>query len=413
MEVHKLEEQSINKLNELWIEAGQTVSDLDRELTEQVANPEIDEKQYAALKEKRDNAIFRRNAIKNQLDELGANRRSKEDNSQGFSTRNTNPVDKSKQDYRKQFVQAFKGMLKGDPNYINLITSSDDPSTGTGAGLTIPKDVETQIHEYLRTSNSLQNYVDIEVVGTTHGDRVYEPLEAMTPLEDIDDENGDIPDADEPKLTKISFDIHRYSGINTITNSLLKDSDENILAWLTNWLKKKVVVTRNQKIINVLNSLPNKPNVTKFDDIIDMYTKGIDPALDSGAMFITNQNGWNAISKIKNQFGGYLINPDVQESGTKFINGRPIAVISPRDLPDVNNAHPLYYGNFKEAVKLYDRENMSLLTSNIADTAFKRDQTKIRVIDRFDVKAIDKEAVIAASFKNIADLNPATPPAHP
>jgi len=46
---------------------------------------------------------------------------------------------------------------------------------------------------------------------------------------------------------------------------------------------------------------------------------------------------------------------------------------------------------------------MSLLSTNVGAGAFEKDQTKIRVIDRFDVQATDTEAFVAGSFTAIAD----------
>ena len=52
---------------------------------------------------------------------------------------------------------------------------------------------------------------------------------------------------------------------------------------------------------------------------------------------------------------------------------------------------------------MFDRENMSLLATNIGAGAFETDTTKIRVIDRFDVTTVDNEAFVPATFKTIAD----------
>ena len=52
---------------------------------------------------------------------------------------------------------------------------------------------------------------------------------------------------------------------------------------------------------------------------------------------------------------------------------------------------------------MFDRESTSLLTTNIGGGAFEKDQTKIRVIDRFDVEPTDKDAFVAGSFSKIAD----------
>ena len=50
---------------------------------------------------------------------------------------------------------------------------------------------------------------------------------------------------------------------------------------------------------------------------------------------------------------------------------------------------------------MYDRQQMSLLTSNIADKAFRRNQTAIRALNRFDTKIWDDEAMISGSFDKV------------
>jgi len=72
-------------------------------------------------------------------------------------------------------------------------------------------------------------------------------------------------------------------------------------------------------------------------------------------------------------------------------------------LPDGSGSLPLYFGDLKQAVTLFDRQQMSLLSTNIGAGAFEKDLTKIRVIDRFDVEPTDTEAFVAGSFKDIAN----------
>lgn len=98
-----------------------------------------------------------------------------------------------------------------------------------------------------------------------------------------------------------------------------------------------------------------------------------------------------------------MVQPVVTQPDIKQIDGKNIVVIADRWLPDVNGAHPLGYGDLKQAITLFDRENMSLLTTNIGAGAFEHDLTKIRVIDRFDVQATDADAFVMGSFKTIAD----------
>ncbi len=225
----------------------------------------------------------------------------------------------------------------------------------------------------------------------------------ITALANLDDENTAISDVDAPKLALIKYAIKRYAGMLTATNSLLKDTAENILAWLNQWVAKKVVVTRNKAILEKIAALPSKPNITKFDDIKDLALKGVDPAIRSTSFFMTNTSGITALAKVKNAMGDYLLQRDPTQPERYLLEGKQVVEIADRWLADNAGAHPLYFGDLKQAVTLFDREHMSIEASNVAGDAFSLDQTKIRVIDRFDVEATDSEAFVAASFTAIAD----------
>ena len=56
--------------------------------------------------------------------------------------------------------------------------------------------------------------------------------------------------------------------------------------------------------------------------------------------------------------------------------------------------YPLYMGDLKEAITLFDREKISIELSTEAGDLWAKDQTGIKVRDRFDVQAFDEEAVI-------------------
>ena len=283
-----------------------------------------------------------------------------------------------------------------------MVSSGETDGTAGHAGLTIPKDIQTTIHTLVRQYDSLQEYVNVESVTTASGSRVYEKWSDITALAAIDTEDGQIQANDDPKLTTIKYLIKRYAGITTVTNSLLKDTAENIIAWLSSWIAKKVVVTRNTKIIDAIGKLPKKPTLAKWDDIIDLEAK-VDPAIKPTSMFLTNTSGFTALKKVKNAMGDYLMERDVKSPTGYSIDGFPVKEVADRWLPDNSTAHPLYFGDLKQAVTLFDRENMSLLATNIGAGAFETDTTKIRVIDRFDVATVDGEAFVPASFTAIAD----------
>lgn len=310
------------------------------------------------------------------------------------------PLNENEETAKNVFIKDFKNLLNG--TYRNAAVGSKEDD-GTNAGLTIPKDIQTAIHALVRQYNSLQEYVTVESVSTTSGSRVYEKWSDITALANLDDENTAITDIDAPKLALIKYAIKRYAGMLTATNSLLKDTVENILAWLNQWVAKKVVVTRNKAILEKIAALPSKPNITKFDDIKDLALKGVDPAIRSTSFFMTNTSGLATLAKVKNAMGDYLLQRDPTQPERYLLEGKQVIEIADRWLADNAGAHPLYFGDLKQAVTLFDREHMSIEASNVAGDAFSLDQTKIRVIDRFDVVTTDSEAFVAASFKTIAD----------
>ncbi|GEO65909.1 phage major capsid protein [Levilactobacillus spicheri] len=392
---------NINDLNDAWIAQGQKVSDLNDKLNAAVLDDKFNQEEFKNMTAERDNAVARRDALHTQLEE---ERKAQE--IANMDDKNKTPLDDDEEDIKAKFIKNFQGMIKGDPKVMNLVTSSTDEA-GNAIGLTIPQDIQTAINTLVRQYDNLQQYVNREAVSTQTGSRVFEKWSDVTPLIDLDDETATIGDNDDPKLTLIKYVIHRYGGITTATNSLLKDTADNLMAWLTQWIAKKVVVSRNTKIIEAMNNAPKKPTLAKFDDIIDMINTAVDPAIKATSFLLTNTSGYNELCKVKDAMGNYLLQPDPTQPDRMIVRGKRVVMIADKWLPNNGTTaapvYPLYYGDLSQAVTLFDRENASLLTTNIGAGAFEKDQTKIRVIDRFDVEATDTEAFVAGSFSKIAD----------
>lgn len=385
--------KTVNELNELWIQAGHKVEDLNEKITNALADDAFTAEAFADLKAQRDTAKAQRDAIKDQMDEARA---------QAIIETPKAQLNDEELEIKDQFINDFKNLVRGNYAQIQNMVSSDETDGAGHAGLTIPKDIQTTIHTLVRQFDSLQQYVNVEQVSTTSGSRVYEKWSDITALAEIDEEGATIGDNDDPQLKTIKYLIKRYSGISTVTNSLLKDTAENIIAWLSNWIAKKVVVTRNVEIIEAIDTLPTKPTLAKWDDIIDLEAK-VDPAIKPTSMFLTNTSGFTALKKVKDAMGNYLMQRDVKSPTGYVIDGYPVKEVADRWLPNKGAARPLYFGDLKQAVTLFDRENMSLFATNIGAGAFETDTTKIRVIDRFDVRTVDSEAFVPASFTAIAD----------
>ena len=390
---------NINQLKDAFDMSGQKVQDLEDKRAQIVIDLGKDETLHSIdeitkLNISLKNAKINQELAKSAYEDARANLNAEPVNKKPLPVTDKGNLDKDA--IKNQFVNEFK----------NMITSG---TTGTGnGGLTIPDDVQQQIRTLVRQQFSLQSIVNVESVTTTHGSRTYEKLADITPLVELDEDGKAIGDNDDPELTVVKYLIHEYAGINTATNSLLKDTVANILQWLTNWIAKKVVVTRNLKILEVMNKAPKKPTIAKFDDVKDLENNTLDPAIESTSSFLTNQSGYNVLSKLKDADGRYLMQPDVTQPDRYLIDGKPVLRIADKWLPDVSGSHPLYFGDFKQAITLFDRENMELTTTNIGGGAFETNTTKVRVIDRFDVEMVDDGAIAVGSFKTVADQTQGT-----
>lgn len=385
--------KNINQLKDAFDMAGQKVQDLEDERAQFAIDLGKDENSHSVddikkLNASLKNAKMAQELAKSAYEDARANLNAEPVNKKPLPVKDGKP---DAQAMKNQFVKDFK----------NLVTSG---TTGTGnAGLTIPEDIQLQIRTLTRSFASLESLVNVENVTTSHGSRVYEKLADITPLKDLDDESALIGDNDDPELTVVKYLIHRYAGITTVTNTLLKDTVDNIIQWLVNWAAKKDVVTRNAKILEVMGKAPKKPTISKFDDIKDLENNTLDPAIESTSSFITNQSGYNILSKLKDADGRYLMQPDVTSPDKYLIDGKPVIRIADKWLPDVSGSHPLYFGDLKQGITLFDRQQMQIDTTNVGAGSFEHDTTKLRFIDRFDVQLIDDGAFAAASFKTVAD----------
>lgn len=412
---------NIEQLRNAWIEAGQKVSDIQNQIQTALVDDSITVDVINDLKNKLETAKAKRDLAKQQLDEAEANAKNLEPASEPKISRQEVP-----ENMVKQFAKDFKDLMTGKFQPQNAI-GSDLDADGNGAGLTIPQDIQTNINALKRQYNSLEQYVEVIPVSTLSGSRVLEKWTDVTPFANIDDEFGTIGNNDDPNFKLIKYLIKRYAGISTLSNTLLKDTAEQLVAYIEQWLAKKQVVTRNNAILAELAKLPNnqKKTIKDIDGIKDIFNTQLDPALHATTKFYTNQSGFNVLDKVKDSNGRYLLQPMVVADSfapmsttgqtlkqVPSLLGKELVVISDRWLPNGGTAstptYPLYIGDMAETVKLFDRERLSLMSTNVGAGAFETDTTKIRAIDRFDVQLWDTEAMVVASFAGIADQSGST-----
>lgn len=323
---------------------------------------------------------------------------------------------------KKQVVKAFvnrivcglrrKEIPEEDQKILDMMTEAEPDEDGeSDGGFTVPQDISTDIQELRRTENDLELYVNREPVKTLSGSRVIEIDADSTPWEDVD-EGEEFPEESTPKFKQIKYKIAKKGGILKTTRELLQDTAENILAYLNKWIAKKSRATRNAAILKKLNEITKGKEiaVASFDDFKDVFNVTLDASIAPTSIVLTNQDGFNYLDKLKDKDGNYIMQPDVTDKTKMLLFGRyPIHRVSNKTLKSENvlkggtgadkdtvtgYKYPVFMGDLKEAITLFDREKITVELSTEAGDLWAKDLTGIKVRDRFDVQAVDEAAVV-------------------
>lgn len=298
------------------------------------------------------------------------------------------------QAYENAFVSFVKGKASLDEQMT--IQAALSSTTDADGGLLIPKDQETQVIELARDYSSLRDLVYVESVSTLTGTRVIEVDGEYTPFAEVV-EGSKISDTDNGKFKAISYSCKTYGGILPIPNNLLKDNKGNLLHHINKWFAKKRVATENKLIVDVINTFSKTP-MTSIDDIKTTLNKTLDPAISANAIVVTNQTGFNELDKLKDTDGNYLLQPNPIKPTEKLLKGREVKVYPDKALANDTTKAPVIIGDFKRAITLFDRQLLTIDSTNIGAGAFETNTTKLRGLLRMDAQKFDEKAIVFLQY---------------
>lgn len=298
----------------------------------------------------------------------------------------------------KAFTNAIKAAWKKtevtpeDREILNAMSEGSDED----GGLTVPKDIKTQIKELRRSEDALENLVNVERVTTKSGTRVIEREADQTPFDNVE-EAAEFPEVSTPQFDSIDYKVKKKGGILKVTQELLSDTAENIMGYLKKWIAKKSKATRNFMIIAKIKEICAglEVSVTGLDSLKDIFNVMLDPAIALGSVVVTNQSGFNFLDKLKDEKGNYILQKDPTQATKRLLFGEyPVIRLSNKTLQNVNGKAPIICGDLKEAITIFDRETLTIDISNLAAGMWEKDQTGIKVRERLDIQTVDADAVV-------------------
>lgn len=284
---------------------------------------------------------------------------------------------------------------------------SMNEGTPADGGFTVPEDIQTQINEYRDSKFSLRSLVRVENVTTNKGARTFKKRAQQTGFTKVA-EGGKITAAKTPQFERISYEIEKYGGYLPVTNELLADSDANIVNTIVEWLGDEARVTDNVNILAVAKTFTAKTIAkdSALDDIKSILNVDLGQAFKDTSAIVTNDNGLQFLDTLKDSDGNYILQSNPAEpmklvltAGASTI---PVKVVPNADLPNETTKIPFFIGDMTEAIQLFDRQNMTLTTSNTAVVgelnAFEQDLTLWRGLIREDVVKRDSDALFYATL---------------
>jgi len=272
-----------------------------------------------------------------------------------------------------------------------LVQTTDPMEDQNSVAIIVPQDIYTQITELKRQYRPLKEFVDVQSTGTSSGSFVWENGDAITPLLDLT-EGTEIGELTSPTLKQKTFAIKDKGGILPISNTLLADEKGGLWKYIMKWFARKSVITDNQNILKILKTNGIPVTATQPEEIKTAINTKLDPALLTGMVCVTNQNGFNIMDNWKDAVGRPLLQPNPTDPTKKMFNGISVEIFSNVLIPDVSGKSPVYIGNLEEAVKFMDREQMVLAVSK--EAGFTKNVTLIRAIQRDDVVSKDEKSYL-------------------
>lgn len=292
---------------------------------------------------------------------------------------------------------------------LKALTIGGGEPVGTDGGFLVPIDFDNRVIQQSKEYIDLSNLVTVETVNVVSGWRVIDSTDSRTKLTKID-EMGTIKEGDKPKYNKIAYNCSKYGDKLIVSNELMADAP-GLIRELADWWTPKYILTKNDLILTLLNSLTMNPltGTTDAEQIKALKTlinTGLNTAHSKRAEILTNATGYNTMDNWVDSTGRAMLVPDPKNGEFNLFKNRRVHYADADLIPDVTSDDaayiPYYIGNFKAFCRLFLRQGTRIKSTDIGGNAWDTDSYEIRCTCRMDCQKVDESAVKRAGIKPAA-----------
>lgn len=284
------------------------------------------------------------------------------------------------------------------------LTITGGTTVGEDGGFLVPLDFDKKIIQETKDFFDIAALCNHEMVTTNSGWRAVEVAGQRTKLPKVD-EMATIGKNNQPKFRQATYTLRQYGDRLPVSNQLIQDV-EYLMTYLAGWFGPKLVLTRNDLILTLLQALDftaqtASTDAAKVKAIKSILNKGLNTAHSRGAVLLTNQNVYDEMDGWAETSGKPLLVPDITGDFNRF-KGRPVHYADNDEIGVITKESvdydPLYIGNLRAFATLFDRGVLEMASTNVGGDAWATNSTEIRVICRLDAQMIDSTAVVATGY---------------
>lgn len=281
----------------------------------------------------------------------------------------------------KNVVTEFKNALMGK-DYDNALVQRGVDADG---GYLVPQEELNVIEQFKRQQIALKDRCRVIPTQSGKGQMPVE-VEANMLLANLT-EGEEIPQS-QINFGVIAWNVKDYGDIIPVSRQVLQDENCGLMAFIGQRFAKKAVYTENAKILEVLEA---NENVVTDADIMKGLNKALnvelDPANAMNAVIICNQTKFDALDNMVDGNDRPMLQPMPADPTRKMYKGHEVVVMADKEL-DLDG---YIVADMANAVLFADRMGVEVAISE--EAGFTRNVVYARVIERFDVQAIDGKAV--------------------
>lgn len=263
-----------------------------------------------------------------------------------------------------------------------------DGLTTVGAEAVIPIERLTTPQTQPETVVDLRNFA--EKVPVTTGSGSYPVLlknkGVMISVEELEKN----PALAKPEFKKVAWAVKTYRGYIPVSQEALEDSDIDLAGLVATHVQRQALNTANAEISKVLKTATAK-NLTSLDDLKDLVNVTIEPAYP--VSIVASQSFFNAVDKLKDKDGRYLLQQDVTVASGYKLLGREIVILGDEVIGSKAGDQVAFIGDIKAFTKFFDRKQESVrwVDNDIYGQL-------LAAFIRFDVEAADTDAGFYATL---------------